>query len=417
MTQEFELLCERVASHFSDEVPGKIGVAVSGGSDSLALLILLADWSSQGGPAVFAATVDHGLRAESTDEAAYVSKICAGLGVPHATLNWHKKEINGNLQDSARRARYDLLAKWARDKQLETVAIAHTLDDVAETFVMRLARDAGIDGLAAMKESWRHGSVRFVRPALALSRSDLQRELRSRQITWIDDPSNEDDRHERARIRKALSKLDDLGICSHTLARTAHRMAEVRRTLYHYVCLAAKDIATFHQGDAFLDAEGFHALAPDIARRLLQEILLWISGASYPPRGHALNLLLNAIRGGTGMTLHGCIITNDGDRLHVTREASAVADEICFRNELWDGRWRIDGPGPDRAEIRYLGNEGLALCPDWRESGMSLHSLKASPAVWIGEQLIAAPLAGLGKGWTAELLRDEDHFFAHVLTH
>ena len=190
--------------HFHPGVPGVIGVAVSGGSDSLALLHLLHDWQSAGGPAVRAATVDHGLRAGAAAEAAEVARICAGLGVAHKTLAWRDWDGAGNLPDRARRARYALLAEWARGHGIADIAVGHTEDDLAETFVMRLARGAGVDGLAAMRDRWREAGVTFHRPLLALRRDHLRDLLRARGVAWVEDPTNSDAGYERVRTRAAL---------------------------------------------------------------------------------------------------------------------------------------------------------------------------------------------------------------------
>lgn len=417
MTQEFDLLRDRVACQFAHDTPKTIGVAVSGGSDSLGLLTLLVDWSKQGGPKICAATVDHGLRPESAQEAQHVARVCESFGVPHATLHWCGGDRTGNLQDRARRARYDLLTGWAEESNLEMVAVAHTLNDQAETFLMRLARESGVDGLSAMKKNWRRGSIQFVRPTLQVSRDELRDVLRERQIDWINDPSNDDESQERARVRRVFATLQDVGISPRKLARVSRRMADVRNTLYWYVFLAAQEHVSFHEGDVRIVRPAFRILAVDVARRLLQEVLQWISGAEYPPRGRALDLMMEAIRGGTGMSLHGCIMKMETDHLHFTREMRAVEHVTCAPDGIWDGRWKLEGPWPQNSEVRCLGVSGLSHCENWKETGMPARSLHASPAVWSRDYLIAAPLAGYGDGWSAKLLRDEEQFFANVLTH
>lgn len=415
MTERLTLLQERLAAYFGPHVPAKLGIGVSGGSDSLGLLAVLAEWAGQGGPDVYAATVDHGLRPGSAAEAAHVASVCRDLGVAHDILSWQGWDGTGNLPDQARRARYRLLAGWARQKGIPKVAIAHTLDDQAETFLMRLAREAGVDGLAAMARGWTQDGVRFCRPALALSRADLRKVLTDRDLAWVDDPTNSDTAFERARVRKAMETLKDIGLTARGLSNVAQHMSELRETMYWYVFLAAQDCVTFQDGDVLLNRATFRTLQRDIARRLVQRVLLWLSGADYAPRGRSIDLLLEAIRGGTGMTLHGCLMTVSPDSLRFTREARAVSGLRVESGAVWDGRWRLDGPWGEGAEIAALGRAGLAECPDWRESGLPAASLAAGPAVWRGQRLIAAPLAGLRNGWTATLIRDEDQFFAALL--
>ncbi|MCZ7676919.1 MAG: tRNA lysidine(34) synthetase TilS [Roseovarius sp.] len=235
---------------------------MSGGSDSLALLTLLIDWRDAGGPAVRAVTVDHGLRAESAAEAEAVARFCAAHAVAHTTLHWQDRDGRGNLPDRARRARYDLIAKWARETGIGCVALGHTIDDLAETFLMRLARAAGVDGLAAMAGRWCQDGVSFVRPALGISREELRGLLRARGIGWADDPGNEDLTYERVRARRALVALAPLGIDAQTLAAVAANLSDVRDALDTQLAEAAARIARVEAGDLVIDRDGLTALPP-----------------------------------------------------------------------------------------------------------------------------------------------------------
>ncbi|WP_306112473.1 MULTISPECIES: tRNA lysidine(34) synthetase TilS [unclassified Roseovarius] len=410
-------ILDQFVATFRNARPKRLGIAVSGGSDSLGLLLLARQWAAQGGPEPYAVTVDHGLRAASRDEAAGVAALCARLGVAHKTLEWRGWDGAGNLSDQARRARYGLIADWAEAGQITDVALGHTLNDVAETFVMRLMREAGVDGLAAMAPSWRQGTVEFRRPLLQLSRAELRKVVEREGLAWVDDPTNEDEAFERARVRKALAALEDLGVTARGLGNVAGHLGEVRSTLYWYVFLAARNHVSFDRGDVMVDRKGFRTLPRDICRRMVQEILRWISGADYVPRGKAVALMLEAIRGGNGMTLHGVMMSVETDHLRFAREPKAVAQTRAAPGEAWDGRWQLDGPWPDGAEVATLGEAGLAHCQERLQPGLPRSSLLASPAVWRGGHLVAAPLAGFAEGWTATLLRDEDMFFASILAH
>ncbi|WP_338548900.1 tRNA lysidine(34) synthetase TilS [Roseovarius phycicola] len=379
--------------------------------------MLLVKWADQGGPPVHAVTVDHNLRAESAREAKFVKDVCARIGVHHDTLVWEGRRSSGNLPDAARRARYSLMADWAEERGIPKVAVAHTQNDQAETFLMRLSREAGVDGLAAMSKTWRHGLTEFCRPVLGVERAELRGYLNAIGQDWIDDPTNEDEIYERTRARNAIDALSDLGLSPRSLATVAQHMSDVRGTLYWYVFLTAREHAQIDRGDVIFPRKQFRTLQRDISSRLLQKILKWISGADYAPRGRSVDFMLEAIRGGTGMTLHGCEMTVSDEALRFTREAQAVEGHRSSAGDIWDGRWKLDGPWPKGAEIAMLGEDGLAECPAWRQSGMPATSLKASPAVWRDGHLVAAPLSGLGNGWTASLLRDQDHFFAALLAH
>ncbi|WP_120502273.1 tRNA lysidine(34) synthetase TilS [Roseovarius sp. EL26] len=421
VTGQSGLLYGRVTGFFHPNPPDTLGVAVSGGSDSLALLHILHDWQTEGGPKLCAVTVDHGIRNESAHEAEEVGQTCQSLGLSHEILQWRDWDGQGNLPDQARRARYGLMADWGEAQGISHIAIGHTADDQAETFLMRLAREAGVDGLSAMTSSWRQGSVTFCRPMLHVTRAELRDDLRARAVQWIDDPSNEDLTYQRVRARQAMGHLADLGITVQGLSQVAHHMAEVRQTLYWYVFLAARELVRFHAGDLVIDRKGYRTLRPEVARRLLQAGLKWINGTDYAPRGRAMDLLMEAIRGGTDMTLQGCLIRVDKDQLRIGREAGYVAKTVTSVGEIWDDRWRVRAP-ENKLEmsdivIRALGESGLSQCPDRHDCGMPATSLRASPAVWKGQQVLAAPLAGLHNGWQVELIRDEDHFFAMLLSH
>ncbi len=202
-------------------------MAVSGGGDSLALL-LLAHAAFPGG--VEAATVDHGLRTESADEAAFVGEICRSLEVPHATLTVAVEP--GNVQARARAARYDALAAWAERRGLVAIATAHQLDDQAETMMMRLNRGSGIGGLAGVRRLTGvpgHGHLRLVRPLLGWRRAELAALVESAGIAPICDPSNEDTRYDRVRVRQEIAAAEWLDPAA--IARSAGLLADAKDAL------------------------------------------------------------------------------------------------------------------------------------------------------------------------------------------
>lgn len=208
-----------------------LGVAVSGGSDSLALLLLA---RSAYPDAVRAATVDHGLRPESAVEAAFVAMLCAERAVEHDTLRADPNLDVGllvSLQQRARAIRYRCLASWARQRDLSIVALAHQRDDVAESFLMRAGRGAGVDGLAAMPRirSLEASPARLVRPLLDWSRSELRALVGAAGLVPVDDPMNADDRFDRTRARRLLAETPDLP--PDRLARAAHNLRDVADTI------------------------------------------------------------------------------------------------------------------------------------------------------------------------------------------
>ena len=365
-----------------------LGLAVSGGGDSLAMLHL----AHQAGFAVRVATVDHGLRAESADEARAVAQICADLGYAHDTLDWRGWDGAGNLQDRARRARRSLLAQWAHSHGLAGVALAHTRDDLAEGFIMRLSRGAGVDGLAAMQPRFvQHGAL-FVRPLLWAARADLRAYLRGLGVVWSDDPSNELTRFARIRTRKALPDLARLGLTAPVLAEVAQHMADARGALDYATDTLAQAALTQRAGIVTL-APHWQNAPFELQRRLVQRVILWIAPADYAPRGAALSAAIARIKGGNGAQLAGVHFLPHHDQVIAFREARRAGPPV-FGAEIWDGVWRQSGPSASNSyTIRALGADGLAQWPDWRSLGLPRAALISQPSLWANETLCATPLA------------------------
>ena len=396
---------------------GQLGVAVSGGGDSTALLYLLGLWGRLNDCSILAVTVDHGLRKAATAEAKAVSEQCKALGIEHEILTWTGRDLSGNLQDQARRARYGLIADWAAQRGLKNVALGHTLDDQAETVLMRLARGSGVDGLSAMAAVRDADDVRWLRPMLGILREDLRGFLRETDVDWIEDPSNEDLRFDRVKARGAIDLLGPLGVTQQGLAETAARMRSARQVLESAAYDAARALARLEGGSVILATAGLFELLPETRRRLLAHSLCWVARARYAPRSVALAGLERAIGAKTTNTLHGCLISVGASECIIGREPAAVADITVAPGEVWDGRWRVTGPKKNGMIVSALGDKGLKLCDNWRESGLNRATLLAAPAVWCRNELVAAPLAGLPNGWRAELILDENHYYNTILTH
>ena len=369
-----------------------LGVAVSGGGDSMALLYLAVACGLN--PAVV--TVNHGLRAEAAAEAAQVAAVAGDLGLSHTTLRWENWDHLGNLQDHARKARRRLIAAWAQENNIATVALGHTQNDVAETFLMRLQRGAGVDGLAAMSGQWSEGGILWQRPLLGFARKDLRLWLQTQGKTWVEDPSNDNPRFERVRARATLARLHPLGLTADRLAQVAAHLAEARAALDVLADQWAIQTLREEAGTVLITPALWNAPA-ETQRRLLQRVLLWIAPADYAPRGTQLGQLQLRLSEGQAATLAGVRFTQGREGLRALREVKATAPR-CRTDQIWDGRWQVAGDLPQGAELGALDSTGLAQCPDWRSTGLPRAALLASPAIWLGNRLIAAPLAGFQAG-------------------
>lgn len=398
-----------------------MGVAVSGGGDSMAMLHLLHEFSKIHHIELHAVTVDHQLRPEAAEEARRVARHCAEIGVPHNTLVWEDWDGHGNLQQAAREARYAKISKWALYKDIDTVALGHTADDQAETVLMRLSRRSGVDGLTGMKErALRHG-VTWVRPLLRTRREVLRAYLVKERIDWHDDPSNEDTSFDRIKARKALKLLAPLGIDAQVLNDVAEQMAEARKALEWNSFIAAKEIAKIQSGAIFFDERGMRVLPDEIQRRLLSNAVQWVSGSKHGPRRDALLNIMASLKDGQGGTAEGCRICHLAGAIWVFRELNAVKNTSAVPHGLWDRRWVLTPPAdhddPGDWQVRVLGMNGIEQCPDWRSAGLPHLVVLSSPSVWQGDKLIAAPLAGYAQNWHAEFVGTGDSFFAALLTH
>ncbi len=374
-----------------------VGLAVSGGGDSLAMLHLAVDL----GLKVRAVTVDHGLRPEAAAEAAEVGRICAGLGVPHEVLHWHWDK-RGNLQDAARRGRRQAIAAWARQAGVTLVALGHTQDDVAETFLMRLARGAGVDGLSAMAADWQEGGVHWARPMLQISRAALRDYLTGIGVQWVDDPSNDNLRFDRVKARQAMVALRPLGLTAEGLAEVAGHLTEARLALETATDHAAARLLQAQGNAVRLDVAGLSGEAAEVQRRLILRVISYLAPTDYGPRGQAVQAMLAKVLAGDTAVLAGCRVTTSKTGTWAFREAKAVAGVRVAPDQPWDGQWMIAGPVPAGAVVAALG-AGIALCPGWRDTGLPRPALLASPALWLGEHLLAAPMAGFRTGFQCQL--------------
>ena len=252
-----------------------IVAAVSGGPDSMALMHCLALWHAAGSrPPVFAATIDHGLRPEAAEEAGFVAREAAALGLPHRILAWAGEKPRTGIQEAAREARYRLLADHARAAGASHLVTAHTLDDQAETIMMRLSRGSGLSGLAGMRrEVGRHGIV-HARPLLGWPKSRLLDLCRGRGWRFVEDPSNANELYARVRWRRLMPLLAAEGLDAERLARFAERAARADEALDLKAREALERAGVSDEGGHLSFEGGILASEPfEIALRVLEQAL------------------------------------------------------------------------------------------------------------------------------------------------
>lgn len=403
----------------------KFAIAVSGGRDSMALARLSADYGKKHGAHVAALIVDHGLREASSHDAAQAKAWCENAGLEAQILTWRGAKPKSTVQETARHARYFLLAQAANDLDFPVVLTAHSADDQVETFLMRLARGAGPAGLAAMDDDIEIAAaagapVRLARPLLAFSRDDLTATVEEFHQDYLDDPSNEDQQFERVRARRFLAHTVREGILDPAaILRSAQRMGALRqRARDADICaLRALGGVFTRWGGAALEVSML--AAHDDPYSAVAGLIRAVSGADHRPDVNDVSRQVRAALERGGAAIGGALLRRAGGRLWVVREPAAIlgragvpaiADvEIPAGGAiLWDKRFILKSA--QALTVRPLGTPGVealgratALFEGPRDG------LAGTPGLYVGERLIGAPglLSGEGGFWSAVSLASE----------
>ncbi len=395
MNRTQQALAERAGAAFASLGLGEIdrlGVAVSGGGDSMALLHLLAQWQS-GRPSLHAVSVDHGLRPEAAAECRHAAAWARQMAIPHAILSLDPAAWSGNRQAAARDARYAALAAWAQAASITTVALGHTRTDQAETVLINLARGSGVDGLAAMPCCRHAEGIDWVRPLLTIARADLRLYLAAAGITWIEDPGNESMTSQRIRARRFLAG-NDLGLTENALAMTAGHMQAARGVLDPMIGRAIATLVAVNPIGEYRISRGFRDLDAALRSRMLALLVRHISDDPHPPRSRALANSLAALeQDGIATIGGGILLDRAADVLLVRDHRRCPAGTI--RDELWDRRWQVRVPRATRERwtVGPLGLAGAAEIARETSQDYSQRGLAATPALWQDGRLAASVLA------------------------
>lgn len=397
----------------TDILDRPMAVGVSGGADSTSLMYLLHALPVDP-RLVTILTVDHGLRPASAAEALDVRNLANHFGFAHETLRWEGAKPASDLQAAARKARYGLMTGWCAHHQIDVLMVAHTLDDQAETFLLRLGRGSGVDGLSAMDSDTSVNGIRLVRPLLRFPKARLMATLRAAGIPWIEDPSNQSEKFSRIRMRKIMSLLAEEGLTAERLAATADRMASARDALEHMTSqLWMQAVRPHEAGFVVVDVTQLVEARREIGLRLLAALTCEVGGTTYRPRFDRLQRVYDAIASqslGNGATLGGCRFVpappvlsdiGGGPALLIYRELAAVAPDSLglTAGEIaeFDHRFNVSvtgSPAGANFTVRALGEEGWQQIKSLIETALPFDVCLTVPSLWREGAVVSVPHLG-----------------------
>jgi len=347
-------------------------LAVSGGSDSMALMWLAARWArgTSWPGKLHVAVVDHGLRPEAADEACFVEEQAQQLNLPVRMLKWDGPYPKTGISAAAREARYALMAEVCRAHEAVLVT-AHTQDDQAETMLMALARGAGVNGLSAMQPVSIMNGVTLLRPLLGFARERLRATLRMAGVSWIDDPTNEEEKYERVRVRKGLAVLAGLGVSGRDFACSSARLLRAREALDHGARALMRDCVV-HEPSGFvrIALKPFVDAFEETQLRMVLAVIKTYGGGMEQGLSGAEALLNWMVAGTTrARTFAGCRIVRRREEFVVGRELARVSRAPHTLKPgrtvtRWDSRYEVIASDKAKAAmLMRLADVGENLLP------------------------------------------------------
>jgi tRNA(Ile)-lysidine synthase len=322
-----------------------------------------------------------------------------------------------------------LFLDWTRKNQLSVVLLGHTLDDNAETIMMKLIRGSGIDGLAGISKNKKINNLAICRPLLNTRREDLRQYLRFKNTSWIDEPSNFDERFKRIEVRNFLPQLSDIGLTANKLVALANHMTRAKDALNFEVLTFVKQyVQQKIWGDLEIKLNEFLKIPKEYQVRLLSAALRWISTKVYRPRFHSLDRLLNAIidgRLGKGACLMGCVIKCEGEILKLSREFSAISSPTLVTEPkfVWDQKWQleVDSKKLNIVMVGPLGKAGLRHIEKIKIinkiTNVPNAALICSVAMFENDKPSCIPIICYGSGLTSKISGGPKSFLNFLLTY
>ena len=288
-------------------------VAVSGGPDSLALCFLTKIYSIKKSLNAYYFIVDHRLRKNSSKEAQSVKNLLKKHNIKSDILNWYGKKPNSNIQSLARNKRYSLLINQAKKSNIKTILTGHQIDDLYENFFIRLSRGSGLNGLVSFTEKTQRDEINILRPLINFKKKHLNYVTTKVFKSYVKDPSNDDNKFKRVRIRKLIKNLQMDGLDENKFLLTIKNLTDSNETIKFYVAKNLKDNSYIYkdQRKIILNKEFFNQ-PHEITFRSLTEIIKFVGNKFYSVRGKKVETIIDKlkseIRSSLKLTLGNCII-------------------------------------------------------------------------------------------------------------
>jgi tRNA(Ile)-lysidine synthase len=393
---------EKISSFIGKE---KFAIAVSGGSDSLALSVLAKLYSLENDNDFVSLIIDHKLRKESAEEARVTYKNLTQNKIKAKILNYQGEKFSSNIQKKARDLRYDLFHKYCAKNKIKFLILAHHQDDLIENFYIRLIRGSGIKGLTSLQNIFEYSkNFYLLRPLLNFNKQELLTVTKKSYSSWIEDPSNKNDKFLRVRIRKMQSKLQKEGFDPKRIIKTIDNLNTAKDSLDFYIFKSEKKYLNFYkEGYATLKSSIFNNEAQEVIFRVIIKAIHFISGEYYPPRSDSLkglmkNLLAKSFK---SSTLGGCLIEKNKNIISFYREDRNVAVETLNKTKQktnWDDRFLVNKNFNNQQQfvVKKLGNHGIEYLRKnkFNDYGnkIPVHAKKTLPSFWNNKgQLLFVP--------------------------
>jgi tRNA(Ile)-lysidine synthase len=373
----------------------KFAIAVSGGSDSLALSVLAKLYSLENDNDFIALIIDHKLRKESADEAKQTYKNLTQNKIKAKILNYRGEKFSSNVQKKARDLRYDLFEKYCTKNKIKFLILAHHQDDLIENFYIRLIRGSGIKGLTSLKNVFEYSkNFHLLRPLLNFNKEELLNITKKSYSSWVEDRSNKNDKFLRVRIRKMQYKLQKEGFDPKRIIKTIENLNTAKDSLEFYIFKSEKKYLKFYkEGYAKLKSSIFNNEAQEVIFRVIIKAIHFVSGEYYPPRSDSLKTLMKNLstKSFKSSTLGGCLIKKDKSIISFFREDRNIVSETLNKIKKkisWDDRFLVynNFNNKEKFVVKKLGDQGIEYLKKNKfkdcENKIPPHAKKTLPSFW-----------------------------------